>query len=118
MFFTKTEYMELELPFIYEENPKELWDGMISIEAYGNILGERRYCYAVFSIEPEIAEELAVLLREKAGESIKVVLKVKKGKVKGFRIDLESLAEVCCDERFQDMELLCWGFNEKSFREL
>lgn len=72
----------------------------------------------VFSIEPDIAEELAVLLREKAGESIKVVLKVKKDKVKGFRIDLESLAEVCGDERFQDMELLCWGFNEKSFREL
>ena len=44
LFFSKPEYKEMILPFTYEDNPEELYAGILSIEVYANILGEYKYC--------------------------------------------------------------------------
>ena len=38
--FTKPKYKELMLPFQYVENDEDFEAGIISLEAYGNVLGE------------------------------------------------------------------------------
>ena len=50
-------------------------------------------------------------------KTIKVILKIKKGKLKDFKIDLGSLAEVCNNEKFKSLELIGWGLNDKSFED-
>lgn len=91
---------------------------MISIEAYGNISGENKYFYASYSADLKFIDELADLLKNSYGKSIKVILKIKKGKIKNFKIDLDSLANSYNDERFKQLELVGWGLGDKSFKEL
>lgn len=118
MFFTKPEYREIVLPLIYDNNPEDLYAGMISIEAYGNILGENKYCYASYLVNLEFIDEMAALLKNSSDKTVKVILKIKKEKVKDFKIDLDSLAEAYNDERFKSFELVCWGLNDKSFKHI
>lgn len=117
LFFTKPEYREITLPFIYESNSEDLYAGMISIEAYGNISGEKKYCYASYLVNLEFIDEIAALLTNTSDKTVKVILKIKKEKIKDFKIDLDSLAEAYNDERFKSLELFCWGLNNKSFKD-
>ena len=43
--FSKPEYVEVEMDFVYDicTQPEEVDDGVISIEAYGNILDTYKY---------------------------------------------------------------------------
>lgn len=132
MLFSKTEYKEIFLPFKYErEEPKiselqggkysyakdEIYRGSIGIEAYGNIFGENKYCYSLYSADEKIIDEMVNSLKNNPDKTIKVILKIKKGKLKDFKIDLGSLAEVCNNEKFKSLELIGWGLNDKSFED-
>lgn len=124
MFFTKPEYEEIRLPFIFVDDPADLEAGGISIEAYGTIFGEKKYCFAGYKLkDPKMYdngdyEQMIDLLKDSAGKTVKVTLKIKKGIPKDFKIDVNSLAEAYNDERFKSLDLLGWGFNDKSFKEL
>lgn len=132
MLFSKTEYKEIFLPFKYErEEPKiselqggkyyyakdEIYRGSIGIEAYGNIFGENKYCYSLYSADEKIIDEIVNSLKNNPDKTIKVILKIKKGKLKDFKIDLGSLAEVCNNEKFKSLELIGWGLNDRSFED-
>lgn len=132
MLFSKTEYKEIFLPFKYErEEPKiselqggkysyakdEIYRGSIGIEAYGNIFGENKYCYSLYSADENIIDEIVNSLKNNPDKTIKVILKIKKGELKDFKIDLGSLAEVCNNEKFKSLELIGWGLNDKSFED-
>lgn len=58
------------------------------------------------------------LIKNSADKTVKVIIKVKKGLPKNFKLDINSLAEVYNDERFKFLSLLGWGFNDKSYEEL
>lgn len=124
MFFTKAEYRELTLPFILCDDPEDLEFGGISVEAYGNIFGEEKFCYAVYTLknikmyDNGEYEELRNMLTDSEGRSVRVVFKFKKGKLKDFKIDLDSLSKCYGDERFKSLELIGWGLNDKSIKEL
>lgn len=132
MLFSKTEYKEILLPFKYErEEPQiselqggkysyakdEIYRGSIGIEAYGNIFGENKYCYSLYSADEKIIDEIVDLLKNNPDKTVKVILKIKKGKLKDFKIDLDSLSEVCNNEKFKSLELIGWGLNDKSFED-
>lgn len=124
MFFTKPTYEEIELPFIFDNNSEDLNADLISIEAYGNVFGQLKYCYASYSLKESKMydngdyEQIINQLKQSAGKTVKVTVKIKKGIPKGFKIDVNSLAEAYGDVRFKALELVVWGFNDKSFREL
>lgn len=132
MLFSKTEYKEIFLPFKYErEEPRiselqggkysyakdEIYRGSIGIEAYGNIFGENKYCYSLYSADEKIIDEIVDLLKNNPDKTVKVILKIKKGKLKDFKIDLDSLAGVYNNQKFKLLELLGWGLNDKSFED-
>ena len=116
MFFSKAEYIDVLMPFVLHDNPEDDYACMLSIEAYGTVLGEMKYCYASFSTTPEIYDELKPLLKNNMGKSVQVTFKVKKEKIKSFKIDLESLAIAYNDERFKSLELVGWGLNDNSYK--
>lgn len=97
MLFSKTEYKEIFLPFKYErEEPKiselqggkysyakdEIYRGSIGIEAYGNIFGENKYCYSLYSADEKIIDEIVNSLKNNPDKTIKVILKIKKENLK------------------------------------
>lgn len=117
---------ELALPFIldiYTMSEEDREAGIISIEVYGNILGEMKYCYTGFVLTDQTLydnggyEEMIELLKDSEGKQIRVRFKYKNNKLKDFEILLDTLAEIYKDERFLKMERVGWGINEKSCRE-
>lgn len=116
--FSKPELLEIELPFIYVKNAEDEEVYIISIEAYGNILEEYKYCYASFEVKVNDYDELSQLLIASDKKFVNVIIKVKNGKAKDFKIDLVDLAERLSDKRFEKISLLGWGLNDKSFEEL
>ena len=124
MFFTKPTYEEIRLPFRFIESSADLECGYIDIEAYGNIFGKKKYCYSWYELKDSKMysngdyEHMVELLKNSADKTVKVIIKVKKGLPKNFKLDINSLAEVYNDERFKFLSLLGWGFNDKSYEEL
>jgi len=119
-FFSKTEYAEVFLPLSLDDTTEDRAAGTISIEASGAFMGARRYCYATYSINTKYldeTDEMYGLLMNSPEITVKVIFKIRKGKVKDFKIDLNSLAEACRDDRFRSLGLLCWGLNDKSYSE-
>ncbi|MGN0496265.1 MAG: hypothetical protein ACI4GW_08590 [Lachnospiraceae bacterium] len=57
------------------------------------------------------------LLKDSDRKEIIVRLKYKKGKLKDFDFDIESLANAYCDMRFLELERLSWGINDTSCKE-
>lgn len=117
MFFSKAEYKELELPFVCDINPDDLYAGLVSIEAYGDVFGEIKYCYASYFVDVKDIDEITALLADTFNKKVKVIFKIKKGEVKDFKFDLKSLAHAYNDDRLINIELVCWGLNDKSIRE-
>lgn len=135
MLFSKTEYKEIVLPFKYEREEipfkdlpqfgshkhiyedSQIYRGTIGIEAYGNIFGENKYCYAFYSADENIIDEIVELFKNSPDRTVKVIFKIKKEKPKDFQIDLESFAKTYNYEGFKSLELLGWGLNDKSFEE-
>ena len=124
MFFTKPTYEEIKLPFRSIDDPADLELGWINLEAYGNVFGKTKYCYAWYELKSAKMykngdfEQMIELLKNSKDKTVKVIIKLKKGVPKDFKIDVNSIAEVYCDERFTALSLLGWGFNDKSYKEL
>ena len=120
MFFTKPTYEEIRLPFRFVDVPADLELGLINIEAYGNIFGKNKYCYAWYELKNKKMygngdfEQMIDLLKHSTDKIVKVTIKLKKGVPKDFNIDVNSLAEAYNDGRFKSLSLLGWGFNDKS----
>ena len=68
------------LPFVYDSNPDDLYAGVLSIEACGNILSENEYYYASYEVDVKFVDELASLLKDSYGKEIKIIFKIKKRK--------------------------------------
>lgn len=123
MCFTKPTYEEIKLPFRYIDVPSDLEAGLINIEAYGNVFGENKYCFASYDLKSSQMykngdyEQMIELLKTPTDKTVNVIIKLKKGVPKNFKIDVNSLAEVYCDERFKSLSLVCWDFDDKSYNE-
>ena len=124
MFFTKPEYVEIRLPFRFIEVPADSECGIINIEAYGSVCGKNKYCYSFYELKDSKMyrngdfEHMVEMLKNSADKTVKVIIKVKKGLPKDFKLDINSLAEVYNDDRFKSLSLLGWGFNDNSCKNL
>lgn len=124
MFFTKPEYVEIRLPFRFIEVPADSECGIINIEAYGSVCGKNKYCYSCYELKDSKMyrngdfEHMVEMLKNSADKTVKVIIKVKKGLPKDFKLDINSLAEVYNDDRFKSLSLLGWGFNDNSCKNL
>lgn len=119
--FMKTEYKEIMLPFKYVHSDEDDELGGIGITAFGNILGEMRYCYACYVLKDinmydngDYEHIIDLLKNHNNNKMIKVKIKIKNNEVKDFTIDLNSLAEVYGDDRFTKLNLVGWGFHNDS----
>ena len=63
-------------------------------------------------------EQIIQKLNQMSDKKIKVIFKLKKGKLKDFKIDLKSLSSNLTDINFDNFELVASGLNDKSFKEL
>lgn len=125
--FNKPEYKYIEMSFILDDFSIQESDkdrNTIDIEAYGIIDGKMRYCYSGFSLKNQEMyengefESMLNLLRASDNKTVLIELKYKNGKLKDFRLKTESLAKAYNDDRFLQLELLGWGLNDKSCKEM
>lgn len=119
--FSKPEYKEIFLPFRLVEDE----DGLVSIEAYGEIMGEMKYCLITFCVKTKCYEmydngdydQMVGKLKNSQGTFVKVKLIIKKKKL-DFTIEPSSLAEAMNDERFNALEWVGRGLNDIKFEEI
>ena len=125
--FKKSEYKYTELGFILDDFSIQESDSeriTIDIEAYGEIDGKMRYCYSGFTLkDPKMYENgdfesMLDLLRNPDNKTVLIELKYKNGNLKDFRLKTESLAKAYNDERFLQLELVGWGINDKSCKDV
>lgn len=124
--FKKPEYKYKEMSFILDDFSIPEPDSercLIDIEAYGEIDGEMKYCYSSYSLknsemyENGDYESMLNLLRTPDNKTVLIELKYKNGKLKSFKLQIESLAKAYNDDRFLQLELLGWGLNDKSCKD-
>lgn len=124
MLFSKKEYKEMFLSFRLDGNAEDISFGGISIEVFTDFFDAPKYCYATYALknpamyENGECEELRRRLSDCEEKDIGIVFKLKNSRLIDFKIDLENLARRCGDERLKDMELLGWGINDKSIKDL
>ena len=120
IFGVKAEYKKEELPFCYIKNKEDIEAGGITIEAYGEIDGEMKFLSATFVLsdlkmyDRNDYEDMIKVLEETKDKKVIVNLKYKKGRLIGFNLDGESLAKNLNDERFNKIEILITGIDDKS----
>ena len=120
IFGVKAEYKKEELPFCYIKNKEDIEAGGITIEAYGEIDGEMKFLSATFVLsdlkmyDRNDYEDMIKVLEETKDKKVIVNLKYKKGRLTGFNLDGESLAKNLNDERFNKIEILITGIDDKS----
>ena len=125
--FKKSEYKYTELGFILDDFSIQESDSeriTIDIEAYGEIDGKMRYCYSGFTLQdPKMYENgdfesMLDLLRNPDNKTVLIELKYKNGNLKDFRLKTESLAKAYNDERFLQLDLIGWGLNDISCKDM
>ena len=125
--FKKPEYKYIELGFILDDFSIQESDSeriTIDIEAYGEIDGKIRYCYSGFTLkDPKMYENgdfesMLDLLRNPDNKTVLIELKYKNGNLKDFRLKTESLAKAYNDERFLQLDLIGWGLNDISCKDM
>ena len=125
--FRKAERRYMEMRFILDDFSTHEFDNercLIDIEAYGEIDGKMKYCYSSFELKnPQMYENgdfesMLSLLRDSNHKTVLVELKYRNGRLKGFQLKTDSLAKAYNDERFLQLELIGWGLNDKSCREM
>ena len=125
--FKKPEYKYIELGFILDDFSIQESDSeriTIDIEAYGEIDGKIRYCYSGFTLQdPKMYENgdfesMLDLLRNPDNKTVLIELKYKNGNLKDFRLKTESLAKAYNDERFLQLDLIGWGLNDISCKDM
>ena len=121
------DYKTVGLPFILDDFSIQVGDdkrSSIDIEAYGIIDGKMRYFYAGYVLKNQEMyengdfENMLGLLRTSENKHVNIEMKYKNGTLKDFSLSLESLAKAYDDERFLQLELIGWGINDKSCKEI
>ena len=120
IFGVKAEYKKEELPFCYIKNKEDIEAGGITIEAYGEIDGEMKFLSATFVLsdlkmyDRNDYEDMIRVLEETKNKKVSLDLRYKKERLVGFNLDSESLAKNLNDERFNKIEILITGIDDKS----
>ena len=120
IFGVKAEYKKEELPFCYIKNKEDIEAGGITIEAYGEIDGERKFLSATFVLsdlkmyDRNDYEDMIRVIEETKNKKVSLDLRYKKERLVGFNLDSESLAKNLNDERFNKIEILITGIDDKS----
>ena len=120
IFGVKAEYKKEELPFCYIKNKEDIEAGGITIEAYGEIDGEMKFLYATFVLsdlkmyDRNDYEDMIRVIEETKNKKVSLDLRYKKERLVGFNLDSESLAKNLNDERFNKIEILITGIDDKS----
>ena len=120
IFGVKAEYKKEELPFCYIKNKEDIELGGITIEAYGKIDGEMKYLSATFILsDPKLYDrndykDMMRVMEETKDKKVVLDLKYKKERLVDFNLDSESLAKNLNDERFNKIEILITGIDDKS----
>ena len=116
----KAEYKKEELPFCYIKNKEDIEAGGITIEAYGEIDGEMKFLSATFVLsdlkmyDRNDYEDMIRVIEETKNKKVSLDLRYKKERLVGFNLDSESLAKNLNDERFNKIEILITGIDNKS----
>lgn len=120
IFGGKAEYKKEELPFCYIKNKEDIEAGGITIEAYGEIDGEMKFLSATFVLsdlkmyDRNDYEDMIRVIEETKNKKVSLDLRNKKERLVGFNLDSESLAKNLNDERFNKIEILITGIDDKS----
>ena len=120
IFGVKAEYKKEELPFCYIKNKEDIEAGGITIEAYGEIDGEMKFLSATFVLsdlkmyDRNDYEDMIRVIEETKNKKVSLDLRYKKERLVGFNLDSESLAKNLNDERFNKIEILITGIDDKS----
>ncbi len=112
--FSKTEVVEAVLPFEIREIPPDCDEeyevgelgGLIDFEAYGRVgdqCEENQYYYAMVGCSNIVYEEFVDTLTTMPDKNLKILAKVKNGKVKSFKIDFKDLALKLQDEKYEKL---------------
>ena len=118
--FGKNKYIKMELPFCYIKNKEDIEAGGITIEAYGEIDGEMKFLSATFVLsdlkmyDRNDYEDMIRVIEETKNKKVSLDLRYKKERLVGFNLDGESLAKNLNDERFNKIEILITGIDDKS----
>ncbi len=111
--FSKATYAEAILPFTVFEPTKEEMDACsIDIEAHGRIGETYKFYYAAIGFKAKDYDELIEILKSAEDKSVKIIAKIKNGKVKSFKIDFLYLAEKFQHKGFEKGEIYGYGINE------
>ena len=125
--FSKAIYKDIKLPFftdVYSNWKQDSESGVINIEAYGCVDGEKKYLYTSYILKDVTMyergdyEQMIQLLKDSVGKEVGVRLKYKKEKLIDFTLNLESLVQIYGDERFLELERIGWGINDKSCKDV
>ena len=120
IFGGKAEYKKEELPFCYIKNKEDIEAGGITIEAYSEIDGEMKFLSATFVLsdlkmyDRNDYEDMIRVIEETKNKKVSLDLRYKKERLVGFNLDSESLAKNLNDERFNKIEILITGIDDKS----
>lgn len=120
IFGGKAEYKKEELPFCYIKNNEDIELGGITIEAYGKIDGEMKFLSATFVLsdlkmyDRNDYEDMIRVKEETKNKKVSLDLRYKKERLVGFNLDSESLTKNLNDERFNKIEILITGIDDKS----
>lgn len=120
IFGVKAEYKKEGLPFCYIKNKEDIEAGGITIEAYGEIDGEMKFLSATFVLsdlkmyDRNDYEDMIRVIEETKNKKVSLDLRYKKERLVGFNLDSESLAKNLNDERFNKIEILITGIDDKS----
>ena len=120
IFGGKAEYKKEEVPFCYIKNKEDIEAGGITIEAYGEIDGEMKFLSATFVLsdlkmyDRNDYEDMIRVIEETKNKKVSLDLRYKKERLVGFNLDSESLAKNLNDERFNKIEILITGIDDKS----
>lgn len=109
--FGKIVYKKVKLPFYYIKEEVDYDAGAISIEAVGDIDGDKKYIYMSFVLTSSYMydngdyDEIIKSLENLKEKTIDLLLKYKKNKLVGFEIEKGSLARSMDDPRFDAIEI-------------
>ncbi len=120
--FSKKEIIETELLFeieecheAYNESEEGELGGLIEFEAYGSVFGdENRYYYAMVGCRNIEYRQFVDTLVNMEYKKIKVIVKVKNGRAKRFKIDFKDLAYKLNDKNFEKLFMADGWISDRS----
>lgn len=118
--FGKITYKKVKLPFHYIKEEGDYDAGAISIEAFGDIDGEKIFLYMTFVLTNSYMydngdyDEMIKKLENSQDKKVDLILKYKKNKLVRFKLEQGTLANSMNDQRFDAMEFLCSSISNVS----